>query len=206
MPTADRNVRYEEPQDRLYKATKAFIRFCQGVFQSREPGSYRWSQDENDTEILISSVEPQNKETTNIRPFISINRSVASYAGTSRDQTASRSFAGDKKTFSDLVTTGIIITCTAKEGVEAGEIAYVLFRLIPAFKPQIQRLGQLHHISNSIQLNPETPHGAIMPGSLFSEWKSVQLFIPVSIHEEVRFDEGFHNLLQNVTISMSLTD
>ena len=99
----------------------------------------------------------------------------------------------------------ITISVIAREGLEAQGLAYLLFRMIPIFKPSIMRLGRLHAIGNNITLTQETQMGQIVPGSSTPEWKMVQLIIPFYIQEVISADEkDFYSLMQAVNLHMGL--
>lgn len=198
-------VAYYTPDDRLVVATKAWLVWLQGLFASRPVGHYRWDRNITETEIVISDQMPTNIEPTNKRPIITTARGPASWASLSINQVRDRTLLGESRVYSDLVTCSMTISVIAKEGLEAQGLAYMLFRMIPVFKPQLLRLGRMHSLGNNVQLTPETSHGALVPGSSVPEWKMVQLTIPMYIQDTISSDdEGFHTMLKAVTLEMQV--
>ena len=194
------------PADLLYTSQRAFVRWLQGLFGQKEITSYHWSPNATESKIVISSMHPTETGEHNKRPIIVVGRGTAQWSGVSRDQTLSQSFSGDRKTLSDIIHTSAIISCIAREGVEAQEIAYLISRLLPVFKRDIVKLGNIHFISNNVVIEPETNHGAIVQGSGVPEWRMVRLSIPYAVQEEITIDKDFHNILHAVRLQMGLTD
>jgi len=106
---------------------------------------------------------------------------------------------------SDMMGTSMTLSVVAREGLEAQSLAYLIFRMIPIFKPQIMRLGRMHAIGNNITLTQETQMGQIVPGSSTPEWKMVQLMIPFYIQDVISADEkDFYSMVQAVNLHMGL--
>jgi hypothetical protein len=192
------------PEDRLLLATRAWLVFLQGLFKSRPAGHHKWHPNLSETEIIITDQNPSDVESGNLRPIISTARGPATWGSTSLSQTTP-SFATPNKVISDLIGCSTTITVVAKEGLEAQNLAYMIFRMIPVFKPQIQRLGRIHAISNNITLTQETQQGQIVPGSSTPEWKMVQLIVSYYVQEVIRVEEkDFYSLVQAVNLHMGL--
>lgn len=194
------------PDDLLYISQRAWVRWLQGLFSQREVSNRRWDPNPTETEIIISSAHPTETEETNKRPIIVVGRGNAQWSGVGRDQTLTRTLSGDQKRLSDIIHTSAIISCIAREGVEAQELAYIVSRMVPVFKADIQRIGHIHFISNNTMLEPETNHGSVVNGSGVPEWRMVRVVIPYAVQEEIKVDKDFHNILHAVRLQMDLTD
>ena len=132
------------PEDRLLMATRAWLIWLQGLFRSRPRGFYNWHPNLHETEIVITDQNPSGTEPTNKRPLISTSRGTAAWASTSLNQTMVPSFSSPKQVFSDIIASSMTISCVAKEGLEAQDIAYTVFRMIPVFKSSIRKgLGSI---------------------------------------------------------------
>jgi len=193
------------PEDRLIMSTRAWLIWLQGLFKNRPAGRHRWSPDVNETEVIISDHSPAGMEVTNKRPMITTSRGGASFSSTSINQVMTPSLDGSKTVYSDLIGTSMTISVVAREGLEAQDLAYMIFRMIPVFKTQIMRLGRMHAIGNNIQVTQESQHGQIVPGSSTPEWKMVQLIIPFYIQDTISSEEkDFYTVLRAVTLHMGL--
>jgi hypothetical protein len=190
--------------DPLYEATRAWVKFIQGIFMGMPKGIYKWSPNVTETEIVITDQNPAGMEKTNKRPFIITKRGPAVVPGVSRDLTLERSFDGSVKKFGFMVRSTMTFVCVAKYGVEAQNIAYHIAKMIEVFKPLIQRSGRIHFINNQIQITPETEPGSLIPGSSFPEWKAVQVVVPFVVQDVISVEDNFHTILRAVKLQMNL--
>jgi len=186
------------PENRLYIAVRGWLRWLQGLFSARPVSNLKWHPNDTESEILIYDHNPTSTQKTNKRPFITTTLTAASMAGTSRDQLLEHSLVNPDKKYSDIMTTAVNITCVAREGIEAGEIAYTILRMIPVFKPTIQKISRIHWIGQGIQLLPETNHGEIVQGSSYPEWRAVPLVVPFAIQDVISADRKLYNTMKTV--------
>lgn len=199
-------VSFYAPDDRLLVATRAWLIWLQGLFGSRPVGYHHWDPNIAETEIVISDQMPTNIEPTNKRPIITTSRGPLVWSGMSTARVRDQDIFGQHKVYSDIAACSMTLSIIAKEGLEAQALAYMLFRMIPVFMPQLLRLGNMHSLGNNVQLTPETAHGALVPGSSVPEWKMVQLVVPFYIQDTFSTsDEGFYMMLKDVTTRMGLT-
>ena len=191
------------PEDRLRLAVRAWLIWLQGIFKYRPPGQHRWSPNYDETEIIITDQNPDEVPKTNKRPIISTSRGTASWSSTSLGQSEKPSFASDKVIYSDILGTSITMSIVAREGLEAQDIAYTIFRLIPVFKRSLQRFARLHAIGNNIVITPETQQGQLVPGSSKPEWKMVQVHVPIWIQDRISAEsQDFHTLVRAVNLQL----
>ena len=196
---------FSVPDDAVHKATRAWLIWLQGLFRTRPSGNYRWDSNMDETEIVITDQNPDNVEKTNTRPIIATARGPATWAGTSMGQSILHSFDSPRTTYTDLIGTSTTLSVIAREGLEAQNIAYFIFRMIPVFKDSIMRLGGIHAISNNVTLTQENQQGAVVPGSSSPEWKMIQVIIPFYIQDVVTADEkDFYSLMRTVNLHMGL--
>ena len=205
MPALSNEVNFVLPEDRLVVATRAWLMFLQGLFKSRPAGFHKWSPNIDETEIIITDQNPSHLEGTNNRPIICTARGPATWSGTSLSQTMQPVFESSRKIVSDMMGVSVTISVVAREGLEAQNLAYMIFRMIPMFKPQIMRLGRMHAIGNNLTLTQETQMGQIVPGSSVPEWKMIQLMVPFYIQDVISADEkDFYSLVQSVNLHMGI--
>lgn len=193
------------PDDRLLVSTRAWLIFLQGLFKSRPEGHYKWDPNINETEIIITDREPSDAENKSARPIVSTSRGPAVWSSTSLNQQMKPQWGTEKTVFSDLIGCSMTISIIAREGLEAQNLAYTIFRMIPVFKASILRLGRMHAIGNNITLTQETSRGSIVPGSSTPEWKMVQLVVPFYIQDVFSSEEkDFYTLLRAVNLHMGI--
>jgi len=193
------------PDDSIHQATRAWLIWLQGLFRTRPSGYYQWNSNMDETEIVITDQNPDKIEKTNIRPIIATARGPATWAGTSMGQSIQHDLASPRTTYSDIIGTSMTLSVIAREGLEAQNIAYFIFRMIPVFKESIMRLGRIHAISNNVTLTQESQQGALVPGSSSPEWKMIQVIIPFYIQDVITSDEkDFYSLMRAVNLHMGL--
>ena len=193
------------PEDRVRLATRAWLKWLQGLFASRPVGHHHWEENQDETEITITDQMPEHHEPNSRRPIITTARGPVSWAGMSNNQVRDQDLLGQHKVYTDIVACSMTISVIAREGLEAQNLGYMLFRLIPVFKPQLLRLGYMHSLGNNVQLTPETTHGALVPGSSVPEWKMVQVIVPFYMQDTISSDdEGFYTMFKDVTLKMGL--
>lgn len=196
---------FQVPDDSLFQATRAWLIWLQGMFRTRPSGFQRWDPNMDMTEIVITDQNPDKIEKTNTRPIVATARGPATWAGTSTGQSIRHDLASPRTTYTDLIGTSMTLSVVAREGLEAQNLAYFIFRMIPVFKESIQRLGRIHAIGTNITLTQETQQGALVPGSSSPEWKMVQIIIPFFVQDVITADEkDFYSLMRAVNLHMGL--
>jgi len=191
------------PEDRLRLAVRSWLIWVQGLYRYRPVGQHRWNPNFDETEIIITDQNPDDVEKTNKRPIISTSRGPASWSGTSLGQSERPVFSNNKVIYSDIIGTSITMSIVAREGLEAQDIAYTIFRMIPVFKRSLNRFCRLHAIGNNITITPETAMGQLVPGSSRSEWKMVQIHVPIWIQDRISVEsQDFHTLVRAVNLQL----
>jgi hypothetical protein len=185
--------------DPLYAATRGFLSFCQQIFKIRDAGSWKWSENPEESEILIADFESDVGSQGSLRPRIITQRAPAVVVNSGRDQVLSRNLGGTEQTLAFILQSSLTFNCISREGVEAQKLAYFLLKMIIAFKPTIMRIGDIHFISNQVTMLPETGHGELFPGSSSPEWKVVRLIVPFAVQDTMKITEDFHSILRDVT-------
>lgn len=119
------------------------IEFLQILFSTRAPGSLRYDKDEHSTEIQISDQHAVDLETVHKRPAIIGIRGPISWQGLGIGGNAFES--QNRKTgemiFSDMLTGSVAFSCVSREGIEAEQMAHLVFNSFKFFKTVLQRYG-----------------------------------------------------------------
>ena len=181
---------FPEVEDRVYFAVRAVILWLQGLFRTRPKGSYKWDIDPEISEILITSHDPYEGDKTNKRPNIVVSRTQMSNASTSIGQTLVPGFGSDTTTYTDLLQGSIIVTVIAREGLEAQNIAYSLFRLIPVFRGMLNRTGRMTVLPGRLSITPEMPYVDVPSSATAPHRRAVSVVLPISIQDHFSIDAG----------------
>ncbi len=143
--------------------TKVYLLYLQGLFRQFNPGSWRWSESEQDTEVMITDQAPVPRDRIEQRPALVTMRGPAQFAGMTLDQLRSVDRKTGTREHTDMVACTMTINCIAKSGLEAQRLAWIVQRHIGIAngKRLLQRHG-IFKISDNIACSGETPPGALV--------------------------------------------
>jgi len=161
-------------RDPLFFFTLLFLSFIQGLFKQRPEGEYKYSEDENITEIIIADQVTAAKETV---PRIITARGPANYMTLFCDDMVKRSMRTDERKRTSLISIPMTINCISKMGVEAQELAFFIAHNIWSHRILLQQHG-IHKIDRNFSISPETPTDAIFAPSVVPEGIMVSLIVP----------------------------
>lgn len=168
---------YGRGEDPLLHYTRIYLLFLQGLFKQFPAGCYRWAENEEDTEIMITDQAPIPRDRVEQRPAIATMRGPAQYANMTLDQMRNVDARTGEKERTDLVACTMTINCLAKEGLEAQRIAWIVMRHIRTFRVLIQRSG-IHQVGDNVSVGPESPAGALVQPEPDSEMVNVVVQSP----------------------------
>lgn len=143
--------------------TKVYLSYLQGLFRQFTAGSYKWSPDDNTTEIMITDQAPVPRDRIEERPALVTMRGPAQFAGISLDQLQSVDRRTGTRQHTDLIACTMTVNCIAKVGLEAQRIAWIVQRHlgIANGKRILQSFG-IHKIADNISASGETPPGSLV--------------------------------------------
>ena len=196
-----------EPQnlgnDPLLYFTRVYLGFLQGLFAQMPAGSYHWTEDIEQTEIVITDQAPYEISKNSWRPGIVTMRGPSQFANLALDQLLSVDSRTGKKTRADLVSTTMAINVIAKVGLECQRLAWNIARLIRQFKTLIQRFG-MHKVGDELTVGPETPPGALVANEGDSEAVMVTVHSPFHFKYADSIVPETAPLMAHITKSLNL--
>jgi hypothetical protein len=160
-----RGVEYDPLHDPTYQAVRTMIGFCQGIFKALPNARYRWSPDDENTQILITGAYPLKAETLNRRPAIVVGHSQTQIMNTSLGSFETQRFETGNNVYRDLLATTIVFNCVATTGHEASSLAWFVASNLRALRPLIQRLGPFTQMGQEVSIGIESPPGALLQDS-----------------------------------------
>lgn len=163
-------------EDPLFQYTKLFVRFLQVVFATFEKGAYRWSEDMETTDVVISDQGMLRREVVDKRPLIVCMRGAASWLNVSMDQFLDYDLESGKRSHTDLISCSMTYNCLAREGLEAQRIAWIAAYATRTLKRHLLRAG-LHRVGENVDMGAETDAGNILPDS-GKDFYLVQVSVP----------------------------
>ncbi len=184
----------EEP---LYFATRTYVLFLQGLFKQFPEGSHKWSDDEQNTEIVITDQVPIPHDRLEQRPAIVVMRGPAQFANLSLDSMREVDMKTGAKVRTDLISCTMSINCISKFGPEAQRTAWIVMRHLKDFRVMLQRAG-FHQIGDQLSLSPESSPGQIMPGEGDLEGSMVTVFSPFFVQWTEKVTPLYAPLAQSI--------
>lgn len=119
------------------------LEFLQILFSQRAEGSFKYDADESKTEIQIMDQNAVDLEAIHTRPAIIGTRGPVSWAkmglGGGSMQELHRP-TGDA-TYTDMLTGSVAFSIISREGIEAEQIAHIVFNSFKFFRPVLQKYG-----------------------------------------------------------------
>jgi hypothetical protein len=149
----------EDPQ---YYFTGVFIKFLQALFGSFEKGSYRWDENDETTEIVISMEQTVSRDVVERRPVIRVIPGGTQSANLSLDQFQSHEPTSSRRNHTDLESTSVVFNCLSKAPVEAGRLAHICRMSVRRLKRTLMRTG-IHQVGENISMSGIVSPGPIIP-------------------------------------------
>ena len=166
MPTAPKYLSIERVRDPLfdplYHANRVVIGFLQGLFKSLPEGRYTWSEDPEQTEILITDAAPITSEVLTARPCIVTVRGQSQYANVTMNSMDYVDPRTQTRAFRDVISSSITINCISRNGVEASRLAWFVGSYIKALRHLLHREGPFLRIGHDVMIMGEMPPGALL--------------------------------------------
>jgi hypothetical protein len=119
------------------------IEFLQILFGTRAQGSYHYDSDDTKTEIQIADVYAADLTSINVRPCIIVQRGPLSWQGTGLGGSSIESINTQNRDtiYNDLLLGSLSISCMSREGIEAEQIAHLVFNSFKFFTPTLRKKG-----------------------------------------------------------------
>lgn len=142
---------------------RIFLSFAQTYFRDVHP-TIKWDVDVRKTQIFIGDKMVAAPTVYEQMPSILLSRGSATFAQTSIDQmqTMTKWWDNTGKLRTDLVRGSVTFHCMSQNGIEAEEIANVLFHQIVGFKDQFREHG-VHQIMGVSMGEEQVVRGDVVP-------------------------------------------
>lgn len=117
------------------------LEFLQILFSTRD--DYCYDPDDTKTKIQITDVHALDLSSINVRPAIVAVRGPLSWQGLGLGNGAleGRNMRTGDYTFNDMLIGSLSLNVFSREGIEAEQIAHIVFNSFKAFKPVLRRYG-----------------------------------------------------------------
>src|SRR5688572_25001426 len=118
---------------------RTVLEFLQILFGQRPQGSFHYDDDDTRSEIIIADTHAVNLKTVR-RPAIIAVRGPLDWHNTGLGGGAleTRDMKTGKYTFNDLLSGSVALACISREGIEAENIAHLVFDSFKFFGPVLR--------------------------------------------------------------------
>jgi len=159
---------------------ETFVFFLQNLFREFEEGSgVVWRPDEEDTDILITTEKPRLEAVEKV-PHIVCVIGAMKWTGAGLDQLQGLNYRTGTRKHTDLIPGTCTYHCMAREGIPAGDIAWLASFYTNAYRRAMMgsRGGGLHNVGVTHDLSPESPPTAYVGPTVNSEIVEVRVTVP----------------------------
>ena len=174
--TRNSDIKLDRNRDHLKYYTMLFIAFLQGYFKQNDQGQFRWSDDLEQTEIVICD---QDADLTDkyLPRIVTVRGPSSPLPMWFGDEGEPYNNATGAKKRTILIQSSITFHCIAVTGLEAQQLAYRVYRAIHEYYMTLQRFG-IHKVIRSMQISPETPANAVFSPEVISEGRLIMVTVP----------------------------
>lgn len=162
----------------LLHATRLCLSFLQGLFAQAPDGHFRWVDDTERTEIIITDESPLQSETINKRPAIVTVRSPMAFAGIALEQLQSMSIRTGERIHTDMIAGHMTFNCLSSRKVEAEQLGWLVGRHLWILHRIFLQAG-FHKFGERIQILAASPAEAIVHGDSKGEILNVPVVVPI---------------------------
>ena len=145
----DGTVRYERPHQVIKNYA---LEVAQLLFYDGNPLGYCWDPDQEKTEITIVDKYSFNLDQVGTKPAIVANRGPLGWVKSSGfRQLQAMDMRNDRRTYTDLVQGGALLSCFSRQGLEAEDIAGYLFEAFQTLRDVLRKIARTgimvpHHL------------------------------------------------------------
>lgn len=190
-------------EDPLLHVTRIFLLFLQGLFKQLEEGDWKWSEDEQLSEIVITDQVPVPRDRIEQRPAIVTMRGPVQFLNLSLDQVLTVDPHTGMKHRKDLCACTMSLNCIAKSGIEAQRMGWFVMSSIRNFKTLLQRAG-LHKVGDEMSVGPESSPGSLVTPEPDPEMSLVTVQVPCFFQWQVKMTPTDAVKLQEIEVHMGV--
>ena len=174
-----------------------FVRFIQGLFSSAPEGYYRWTSDDETTELYITDEEVVKEDVVERLPSVSFTRGPVSFYNLGLDDLERYDFALNRKTKGVLLPGTMTVNCCSREALESEFIAMVISDHLWLLRDMLMRQG-FFEIGRGIQVGSPTKAGSIITGDRGDEFFCTPASVPFQFPRMSSYTPLNQQVVQNI--------
>ncbi|MFW9801076.1 MAG: hypothetical protein ACFFFC_00365 [Candidatus Thorarchaeota archaeon] len=162
----------------LLMVRKITLSFLQGLFEQAEIGNFQWSEDLEESEIIITDETPIKLNVVGKRPAIGVVRAPVAWGQTSLDELRSIDFKTGRRVHTDLLRGTLSINCCARVDLESEHLSWIVANHLWLLRRFFSHGTPIHEFGRGIQIGSPSPAGAIVSGDTEGEWINTAVLVP----------------------------
>jgi len=178
-------------------AKRASLLFLQELFSQRPEGCLKYDSDDTKTEIQISDQHTVNLDSVHVKPSIVAVRGPlsAQNMGLGGNGREGRNLVTGDRTYNDLLVGSVAFSCYSREGIEAENIAYIVFNSFKLYKPILREAG--FFTIKSVNLGAE----ALVESGAEDELYMVPVYVTLQIQDRWKLTDQAARKIKEIIIS-----
>lgn len=184
----------------LFHVTRLCISFLQNLFKQAPDGEFRWDQDRQITQLVVTDELPLHSEQVNKRPAIVTVRSPVQWQGVGLEQRRDESLRTGARVHTDLISGHMTFNCLSRVKVEAEQLGWLVARHLWILHRLFMKVG-FHKMGHRVQILSATPAGALISGDTEGEIHNVPVISPYEFQWTERITPLNLDMLNEVEIS-----
>jgi hypothetical protein len=154
-----------------------FVNFVKGLFASAPSGCYRWTSDDETTELYVTDEETIQPVVVERLPTITFTRGPIQFYSLGLDDLEQYDFATNRKTKGVLLPGTMTVNCCSRVSLESEHLAFVVAEHIWLLRDLLMKAG-FFEVGRSIQVGSPTPAGTIIADDRGDEFFCTAVSVP----------------------------
>ena len=179
------------------------LEFLQVIFKNRADGSFRYDEDDTRSEVQISDIHATDFAQVAKRPAIVAVRGPMSWQGTGLGggSVESMKISTGSTRMNDILTGSVAFSCISREGVEAEQLAYLVFNSFKFFRPVLQKYGFFS--IKSMNIGAES---LVETSGADEKTVVVPVYVTAQIQDRWRLEENVARRLEKIVLEQLTQD
>jgi hypothetical protein len=174
-----------------------FVNFIQGLFAAAPANSYRWTEDEQASEIIIRDETPIHVDMYGQRPCVNFTMGRIQFYSLGMDDLIDYSFCTDAKKKGVLVPGTMSINVCSRSDVEAHDLAWVIGEHIWLLRDLLLREG-FFELGRGIDITPPSSPGSIVAADSSDGWSMSSVNVPWQFARTSKFTPLGKNIVNSI--------
>lgn len=173
--------------DKLYMASRAYILFLKGMFSAWPSERFRWSPDEEKSNIVICHGLPVQPKVDTKLPILAVSTADTAWQGAGANQQMGGDpfDQGRAFTWNDIAPSSAMICAIASNDTEAGLLGWNIFCAIPAFRDLLAEPGGMDYVDHRPSLSPVFDAVQLVVGARPGQWWATRVVSPFRITQQL---------------------